>query len=77
MTLEQLFAEVDSLGLYVNNLFHNSEGGWNANLRDGNHGFEFGRGSTPQEALRKAIDKAKHSSHIQVAPRQESAEDLV
>lgn len=61
MTLEQLFAEVKSLGLYVNNLFQLHDGTWQANLRNSNNGFEFGHGFTPQIAMRNCIDKVKNN----------------
>jgi hypothetical protein len=76
MTLEELFSEVEVLGLYVNNLFQRHDGKWQANLRDGQQGYEFGRGDTPVAAMRECIDKARTERHVKVN-KQQDYEDLV
>ena len=62
MSLEQTIAGLEADGLALHNLFRLTSGRYQANVRGGRderHFFEFAQGDTPNEALLKAIDKAK------------------
>ena len=54
--VEALIESINKAGFRVNNLFE-MEGGWQANITDGELFFEFGRGATMQEALSNALHK--------------------
>lgn len=56
MTIEDLLAEIAERNWLLNNLFQLSDGSWQANLRSDTHYTDWGRGSTPQEALSRAIN---------------------
>ncbi len=76
MSIEKLITEINAAGLKVNNLFQYDEaqgGLWQANVRDGKSGYEFGKGTTPVEALKNCFDNAKKSIEI----KYENGEDLV
>ncbi len=58
-TIEEIFAEAKTKGWLINNLFQLDEYTWQANVRNADLCFEFGHGSTPQEALRNCLRKAE------------------
>lgn len=59
MTLHDLIAEANQQGLLVNDLFQLSTGGWQANLRNAAGGFAHGFGDTPEQALWRALERAR------------------
>lgn len=56
-TLPDMIREAHRRGLKVSNLFELIEGGWRANVRNGD-AYDFHDAETPEAALRGAIDKA-------------------
>jgi hypothetical protein len=61
MSIESLIEVVRLRGLRLNNLFQLPEPHldvWQANVTDGHKIWEFGRGATPEEALRAALHVA-------------------
>lgn len=67
MSVETLFREINDAGYLVNNLFQSrafkgDERDWQANIRSplpDDKCFEFGRGATPEAALKAAFAKVK------------------
>lgn len=59
--LADLIHEVHALGLRVNNLFEKDDGCWQANLRDAEGGHAFGFGDSPENALWRALERAKQA----------------
>lgn len=66
MSIEQAIAEIEASGFFVSNLFQLAGGTWQSNLYDRQSHFEFGRGSTPVEALRDALAKANGEKRARV-----------
>ena len=59
VSVESMIALIQSKGLQINNLFQcDVRGGWQANLRNKTHGFAFGHGHGPVEALTDALTRA-------------------
>ena len=59
-----LICVINAEGYRVNNLFQLAEEVWQANLTDGRKFWEFGRGSSAEEALRNAWREVKSSDGI-------------
>lgn len=53
--LEDLLAAVAARNLRLNNLFQLATGSWQANVTDGLLFWGFGRGTSPHEALARAL----------------------
>lgn len=62
--LDDLLAKIDSAKFHVDNLFHNAQGFWQANISPRFQvtgravASEWGRGSHPVEALERAYNEA-------------------
>lgn len=54
MTYEEVAAQCNAAGFRVSNTFQNRDG-WQANLHDGKEGFIFAHGTTPTDALERAL----------------------
>ncbi len=64
--LYKVLKELESLGLKVCNLFQLHNGKWQANLNDGNTGYEFSHEDDPITALESCLLKARTSKNITV-----------
>jgi hypothetical protein len=73
--LEDLIDEARRRGLRVNNLFEPGAGAWPASITDGERRYGLAAGSTPDEALRGALDHATAMAAVDVTgvPRQKSS----
>ena len=69
MDTDKAIAQVVVKGLKVNNLFQLATGGWQANVTDGTENSEFGKATTPDEALIAALFAWQHG---QTVPRRGS-----
>lgn len=64
--MEKIITQINSRGLWVNNLFQFSpapDGLWQANLTDGNQCWEFARAGSPEGALELALAKTEKAGH--------------
>lgn len=56
--LLELAAKINAAGVIINNLFQIKDG-WQANVHDGENGYEFGKDACPYKALEKAFANLK------------------
>lgn len=66
-----ILTDINSRGLWVNNLFQfgpGPNGLWQANLTDGNQCWEFARAGSPEGALELALAKTEKASHPTLHP---------
>ena len=59
-TLDRFISQIADAGLRVNNLFQLQNGQWQANVMRPPEFYEYGTGSTPEDAIETAI----HNAHV-------------
>lgn len=68
-TIDDLIAEVNRRGLYLNNLNQIHDGSWQANVTDRERFWEFGKGDTPNEAIKAALRKHTSTTPVMGIPQ--------
>ena len=72
--LDNIFAELSTLGWLVNNLYQLDDSSWHVNLRSANHFTAFAEASDLRSVLELALDTIASAEYVPARPTTFSSE---